>query len=333
MDLTTRYLGLELPHPLIAGAGPLCDTLDSARRLEDAGAAAVVLRSLFEEQIEQEALATHDALETHGEAFAEATSYLPEPPGFVLGPHAYLEHVRKLKHTLSVPVIASLNGTTPGGWVRYATLIEQAGADALELNVFDVPTDPALDARAIEDQTVDLVRQVCAAVKIPVAVKLSIRCTAPVHIARRLVEAGAAGLVVFNRYFEPEVDLENLEVVSHLRLSDSHELGLRLRWLAILSARVECPLAVTGGVHTATDALKAIACGASAVQLVSALLQRGPEAIRVIRDEMARWLEEHEYRNLAEARGCLNLDRCPDPGVYVRGNYLHLLQTFSQAGF
>lgn len=328
MDLSTTYLGFNLPHPVMGGAGPIADSFDSVRRVEDAGAAAIVLRSLFEEQIASEGLSTHRALDGHTDSFAEALTYLPDPDDFVLGPQEYLEHLRMVKEAVGVPVIASLNGTSAGGWLDYGRQMAEAGADALELNLYDVPMDAERSAASIEDQAAVVVAAVKDLVALPVAVKLSPFYTSPAHFAQRLVAAGADGLVLFNRYFEPDIDVEALEVMPRLQLSNPAELLLRLRWLAILSARVETSFAVTGGVHTGVDAIKAVMCGADAVQLVSLLLLRGPEAVGYVRDEMARWLEEHEYDSLAQARGSMNLDHCPAPHRLGRANYMHTLQTW-----
>jgi dihydroorotate dehydrogenase (fumarate) len=327
MNLETRYLGLTLAHPLMPGASPLVDDLDTVRRLEDAGAAAIVMHSLFEEQIAQE----HESalrMAMHGESFAEARSYLPEPPAFVLGPDQYLEQLRRIKRAVSVPVIASLNGVTASGWLFYARAIEAAGADALELNVYHVATDVHESAAHVERRVLDVLRAVKAAVRIPVAVKLSPWFSALAHFAAELRAAGADGLVLFNRFYQPDIDPEALEVVPRLRLSDSSELTLRLRWLAILHGRLDLSLAASGGVHRAEDALKALLAGAHAVQMVSALLQQGPEALTLVRDGLATWLEEHEYESLAQAQGSMSLVRCPDPEAFERANYLRVLQSW-----
>jgi dihydroorotate dehydrogenase (fumarate) len=331
MDLSTTYLGFNLPHPLMAGAGPISDSLDAARRLEDAGAAAIVLRSLFEEQIASEGLATYRAMEGPANTFAEALTYLPDPQEFVLGPHEYLEHLRMVKEAVGVPVIASLNGTSAGGWLDYGRQMAQAGADALELNLYDVPMDIERGAAQIEEQAMAVVATVKDLVAIPLAVKLSPFYTSPAHFAWHLVAAGADGLVLFNRYFEPDIDVEALEIMPRLQLSNPAELLLRLRWLAILSARVQTSFAVTGGIHTGVDAIKAMMCGADAVQLVSLILQRGSEVLGHVRYEMGRWLEEHEYDSLAQARGSMNLDHCPSPHRLGRANYMHTLQTWEPA--
>ncbi|MCB1057135.1 MAG: dihydroorotate dehydrogenase-like protein [Acidobacteria bacterium] len=334
MDLRTRYLGFELPHPFIPGASPLVDDLDTVRRLEDAGAAAIVMHSLFEEQIVGEELATVRALDEPAESFAEALSYLPEPDDFALGPHEYLEQLQRIKETVAVPVIASLNGTSRGGWLEYARLIRQAGADGLELNVYELVTDPMESSEDVEERTLEMVREVIQAVEgLPVAVKLSPFYTAPLHFAQLLDRAGAAGLVLFNRFYQADLDIEELEVERTLHLSERSELLLRLRWLAILEGKVGASLAVTGGVHEAEDAVKAILCGANAVQVVSTLLRRGPERLATLRDDLARWLMDHEYDSLEQMRGTMSLARCPDPHAFERANYLHLLQSWRREGW
>lgn len=328
MDLRTKYLGLELSHPFMPGASPLVDDLDMVKRLEDAGAAAIVMHSLFEEQITREQIATFLHTEPHGESFAEALCYFPSPDRFALGPEEYLEHIARIKGTVRCPIIASLNGTTLGGWLEYARAIEQAGADALELNVYALPADFEEDSLAIEDRTVEMLREVKRRIHIPVAVKLSPFYTSLPHFARRLDEAGADGLVLFNRFYQPDLDPENLEATRHLQLSSPAELPLRLRWLAILSGRIRPSLAVTGGIHSAQDAIKAIMSGAHAVQVVSALLRAGPEHLKRLRLETEAWMHEHEYESLEQMRGSMNLEACPDPAVYERANYMLVLQSW-----
>jgi dihydroorotate dehydrogenase (fumarate) len=326
MDLTTTYLGLKLPHPLMPGASPLVDDLDTVRRLEDEGAAAIVMHSLFEEQIAREQVATFVHTESHGYSFAEALSYFPTPDAFALGPEEYLDQIRRIKEAVRCPVIASLNGYTHGGWLGYARLMEQAGADALELNVYQLATDPDEDARTIEDRAVEMVREVRTSVRIPVAVKLSPFYTALANFAHRLDDTGAAGLVLFNRFYQPDIDVEELQVRRGLYLSNSSELPLRLRWLAILSGKLRCSLAASGGVHSVTDTVQALMAGADAVQVVSALLKNGPTALGQLRKGLARWLEEHEYDSLHQLQGSMSLEACPDPRVYERANYMLTLQ-------
>lgn len=328
MDLSTTYLGFDLPHPFMGGAGPLAQELDGARRLEDAGAAAIVLPSLFEEQISQERRATVFAMEVQHESFGEALTFMPEPPGLPLGAEHYLEHLRRVKAAVDVPVIASLNGVTDSGWLEYAQLLHEAGADALELNVYFVATDPREDGRTAEARVLDIANRVKQAVSLPVAVKLSPYFSAMAHLAHELDRAHADGLILFNRFFQPDIDIEAAEIQPTLHLSEPSELPLRLAWLGILSGRVNASLAVTGGVHDVSDAIKALMCGADAVQMVSALLQRGTFHLEAIREGVAQWLEEHEYTSLSQMKGSMNLLRCPDPAAYERANYMRLLQSY-----
>ena len=328
IDLSTRYLGLALPHPFMPGASPMVDDLDTVRRLEDAGAAAIVMHSLFEEQIELEQGRTRYDIESHVNAFSEASSFFPGPAEFRLGPQAYLDQIRRIKEAVKVPVIASLNGTTATGWLEYAKLMAQAGADALELNVYYVATDPTEQGADVERRTFDIVRAVKQAIRIPVAVKLSPFFSSLSHFAAALEASGADALVMFNRFYQPDIDIERLEVRNELHLSDSSELLLRLRWLAILSAQSKLELAVSGGVHTPEDAVKAVMAGAHAVQVVSALLKNGPQHLAALRTGLARILEERGYNSLSEMRGCMNLARSPDPAAFERGNYMRILQSW-----
>jgi dihydroorotate dehydrogenase (fumarate) len=331
MDLSTTYLGLSLPHPLMPGASPLVDDLNMVKRLEDAGAAAIVMHSLFEEQITGERARTLRHMEAHTNSFSEAPSYFPCCDELSVGPEPYLEQIRRIKAAVHVPVIGSLNGTTATGWLDYARMIQQAGADALELNFYVVATNPQEDGQAVEQRALDILRKVKASVTIPVAVKLSPFFGSFAHFASRLDGLGADGLVLFNRFYQPDIDVETLEVVPRLQLSDSSELLLRLRWLAVLSGHVRASLAVTGGVHTAVDAVKAVMAGAHAVQLVSALLQHGPERLTTIHEEMARWMEAHEYHSLGQMQGSMNLMRCPDPQAFERANYMRVLHSWRAA--
>ena len=327
MELRTRYLGLDLAHPLMPGASPLVDDVDMVRRLEDAGAPAIVMHSLFEEQLVQEELATVRFVEVYENSFAEALSYSAPSDEFRLGPDEYLDQIRKIKEATDLPVIGSLNGTTLGGWLSYAGLIQQAGADALELNVYELVTDPNESSSAVEDRTVRMLQAIRGAVTIPVSVKLSPFHSGLPHFGGALRDAGAHGLVLFNRFYQPDIDVEELEVVPALRLSTSGELLLRLRWLAVLSGRLECDLACSGGVHHAVDAVKAIMAGAHAVQIVSALLRNGPQYLTTLRDELVSWMEEHEYASVEQMRGSMNLLRCPDPSEFERANYVKILQS------
>ena len=330
MDLNTIYLGLRLPHPLVPGASPLSDDLDTVKQLEDAGAGAIVLRSLFEEQITREQEATHRHWDSHDDAFAEAVTFFPSRDTFVLGPEEYLNHVQRVKQTVRIPVIGSLNGMTPGGWLSYARLIEQAGADALELNVYHAPTDFEVSGSEVERQTVEMVRQVKHGLKIPLAVKLSPFFTAFAHFARQLDGAGADGLILFNRYFDPDIDVRELNVLRTLQLSNSTELPLRLRGIAALAGRIKASLAVTGGVHTALDVVKSTMAGAHITQMVSALLQNGPGHLQKVRADLEAWMVENEWSSLNEMRGNMSQERIPNPQVYERANYMLMLQTWER---
>jgi dihydroorotate dehydrogenase (fumarate) len=327
MDLTTRYLGLTLPHPLMLGASPLVDDLDSVRRAEDFGAAAIVMHSLFEEQIRHER-AEHDATAKHEESFAEALYFSPQRAELPLDPHRYLEQIRRIKDAVRIPVIASLNGTTNGGWLEYARLIDQAGADALELNAYRVATDPEESPESIERTTADMLVEVKAHTRLPVAVKLSPYHTSLAHFARRLESAHADGLVLFNRFYQPDIDLDQLEVAHRLELSTSADILLRLRWLAILSAQVNLSFGVSGGVHSVEDIVKVVMTGADGVQLVSELLAHGLHRLAELRSDLERWLEAHEYHSLAQARRSMNLAHCPDPAVYERVSYMRVLSSW-----
>ncbi|MFW5921430.1 MAG: dihydroorotate dehydrogenase-like protein [Polyangiales bacterium] len=331
VDLRTRYLGLELPHPVMPGASPMVDDLDTVRRLEDAGAAAIVMHSLFEEQLTADQMAAHELYDAPGEGHAEALGYFPATADFALGPDAYLEQIRKIREAVDVPVIGSLNGVSMGGWTHHAQLIEDAGASALELNMYTLPSDPAIDARAMEAQQLEIVRAVHAEVRIPIAVKLSPFYSALPAFVRALEAEGVSGVVLFNRLYEPDIDPESLELDRTLHLSDPSELLVRLRWLAILSSRTELSLAASGGVHDAMGALRAIMAGASAVQMVSALLRHGPRQLANVVTELRTWLEEHEYESLRQATGSMNDARAPDPSAYERANYIHLLQSWHGA--
>jgi dihydroorotate dehydrogenase (fumarate) len=328
MDLSVEYLGLKLKDPFMPGASPLADELGTVRALEDAGASAIVMRSLFEEQLAQEQMLAHKATDYSRESFAEASSFFPEPEEYRLGPDAYLEQLRRMKEAVDIPVIASLNGTTVAGWIEHARLIEQAGADAIELNVYGVGANPTLDGAELERRTLELVQSVAEKVDVPVAVKLSPFYTSLSQFAQRLELAGADGLILFNRLFQPEIDVEALEIKRVLHLSDNSELPLRLRWLGILSAQLGVPLAVSGGVHSALDAVRALMAGATVVQMVSVLLKEGPAHLASLRADVVRWLEEHEYNSLSQLRGSMNLASCPDPSAYERANYIALLQSW-----
>ena len=331
-DLSTTYLGLHLSSPLVPSASPLSRDLDTIARLEEAGAAAVVLHSLFEEQIAFESHALDRYLSTNADSFWEAQSYYPEPAEYTLHPEQYLEHIRRAKARVGIPIIASLNGVSPGGWTRYAGLIEQAGADALELNVYFVPTNPLLASDEIEQSTVDLVRDVRRSLGIPLAVKLSPFYTNMAALAHRLAGAGADGLVLFNRFNQPDFDLDTLDVVARPLISrdgDGEALRLPLRWIALLHDLVPIDLAATGGVHSARDALKLLLAGADVTMLASALLLRGPEHLRAIRSDLLNWLVEREYESVGQLRGSMSRHRVAEPAAFERAHYVRTVGTFA----
>ena len=328
LDLSTTYLGIKLANPIMPGASPLVDSLDRVKAMQDAGASAIVMHSLFEEQIDREMKAEYVHLRSHEDVFAEAANFFPESDDYALGPQEYLAHIRKIKETCKLPVIASLNGTQLGGWVEYANLIQQAGADALELNLYYLATDGAVSGEEVETDVLEIVRTVKAGVKIPVAVKLSPFFSSLSHMAKEIELNGADGLVLFNRFYQPDIDLEALEVVPKLDLSSPEELRLRLRWLAILFGQVKLPLACTGGVHSAHDVIKSILAGASVVQVVSSLLKHNPAHIRTLLTGLEQWMQEKEYVSIAQMRGALSLQNCPDPAAFERANYLKILQVW-----
>lgn len=328
MILDTNYMGLKLESPLVAGASPLSDDLDACRRLEDAGAAALVMHSLFEEQITLEQRSIDHHLSAYENAHPEAMGYFPEPESFALGPDGYLEQIRAIKEALDIPVIASLNGITLGGWTHYAELMAEAGADGLELNVYYVATDPEESPRDVEQRYFDILSAVKSEVQIPIAMKLSPFFSAPLYTAKQLAAAGADALVYFNRFYQPDIDVDSLEVLPVVKLSDSQALLLRLRWLAASFGHVPCSLAATGGVHTGNDAIKAIMAGASVVQMTSALLKHGPEHIRHVHHEMVAWMRDNEYASVAQMLGSMSLSKTPDPAAFERANYMKVLQSW-----
>jgi dihydroorotate dehydrogenase (fumarate) len=327
MDLSTTYMGFKLPHPLIPGASPMVDNLDTVRRLEDAGAPLLVMHSLFEEQIVNEELYFTRAMEHTDYSAPEAMGYFPRPAEFALGTDEYLEQIYLLKRAVSVPVIASLNGTTEGGWLAYAGLIEQAGADGLELNIYDLAADPDETGELVESRALRVVRAVRDSLTIPIAIKLSPFYSSIANFAKQLDDLDVSALVLFNRFYQPDIDIEELKAI-RVNLSTPSDLLLRLRWLALLHGKVRASLAATGGVHSATDAIKAVMAGADGVQIVSALLQHGPEYLKVVREGMAHWLEEHTYESLAQMQGSMSLARCADPKAYERANYMRILQSW-----
>jgi dihydroorotate dehydrogenase (fumarate) len=329
VDMHTRYLGLELSGPVVPSASTLSSRIDTLKRLQDAGASAVVMQSLFEEQIEHEELAIHRFLETGVDSNPEASTYFPELEDYNTGPDQYLRHLEDTKRELAIPVIGSLNGSSDGGWVRYAKLIEDAGADALELNVYVVAADPADTAESVESRYLDLVRAVRGSVSIPLAVKVGPYFTAFANMAHRLVDAGADGLVVFNRFMQPDIDLETLEVDPTLRLSSSDELRLPLRWIAILKGRIDTSLAATTGVHAWEDAMKLVLAGADVTMMASALFEHGPRRLAEVLDGIRTWLEEREYVSLEQARGSVSQASCPDPDAFERSNYMKAVVNYS----
>ncbi len=328
MDLSTRYMGLTLKNPLVPSASPLSSEVDNVRHMEDVGAAAVVLYSLFEEQIHHEAREIDHFLTTFNESYAEALSYFPEPEEFKnLHAEEYLEHIRKLKEAVSIPIIASLNGVSAGGWMKYARYIEEAGADAIELNIYYIPTDPRITSQEIEAMYVEDLKTVKSSVKIPVAIKLSPFFTAFANLAKRLDEAGADALVLFNRFYQPDIDLENLDVVPDLILSTSFEMRLPLRWIAILYGRLKASLAATTGIHTATDVIKMLMVGADVTMLASVLFQEGIDVISEILADMRRWMEEHEYASVSQMKGSMSYQNVAEPSAFERANYIKVLQS------
>jgi len=328
-DLSTTYLGLSLKNPLVVSASPLCEDVDNIRRMEDAGAAAVVLHSLFEEQIDFESQHL-DRFLSHGtESFAESLSYFPTLADYKLGPDEYLKHIRRAKAAVGIPVIGSLNGVSTGGWIRYAKMIQEAGADALELNVYYIATDPEMGSAQVEQMYLDLVRDVKATLKIPVAVKLGHAFTAMANLARRLDQVGADALVLFNRFYQPDLDLEKLEAVPRLTLSNSYELLLRLHWVAILYGHIRADLAVTGGVHTAQDVLKAMMSGAHVAMMTSALLKNGIGHLAKVRSDLLAWMEEHEYASIRQMQGSMSYRSVAEPAAFERGNYMKVLSSYA----
>ncbi len=328
-DLRSRYLGLALRNPIVAAASPMTSSIDSPRRLEDAGVAAVVLPSLFEEQIEHEEMATHDLMLSGAGLSPEARSFFPEMQNYNTGPDNYLKLIGAAKKALSVPVIPSLNGYTPGGWTRIAKQFEQAGADAIELNVYFLATDPEDSSTSVETRYVDLVASVSSMVSIPVAVKVSPYFSAMANMAARLAAAGASGLVLFNRFVQPDILLEELEVTPQLVLSTSGELRLALRWIAILRGRVKASLAATGGAHTADDVLKLLLAGADCVMLASSLLRQGPAHVATLVSGVEKWMTEREYTSVEQMKGSLSQQACPDPAAFERSNYMKALTSYT----
>ena len=332
MDLKTTYLGLKLRTPLVPAASPLSEEIDGIKQMEDAGASAVVLYSLFEEQLRQDRAELDHHMEHGTESFAEALTYFPEPKEFRLGPEEYLKHISEAKKAVRIPVIASLNGSSAGGWTQYAKGIQQAGADALELNIYFIPTDAETSGSQVEQVYVDLVSQVKASLHIPVAVKIGAYFSSLPNTARRLDQAGAAALVLFNRFYQPDFDMENLEVVPNLILSTPHELLLRLNWVAVLYGKIQADMAITGGVHTAEDVLKSMMAGARVAMMTSALLKNGIGHLATVLTDVMKWMEDHEYESIHQMQGSMSQRAVADPSAFQRANYVKVLSSYSLKG-
>ena len=327
IDLGTTYLGLQLRTPLVASASPLSQEIDGIRRLEDAGASAVVLYSLFEEQLRQEGFELEHHLGEGTNSFAEAASFFPQPHEFQLGPEGYLTHIHRAKQAVSVPIIASLNCTTVGGWIGYAKLIQRAGADALECNIYSIPTDPDLDSAGVEQQCLDIVKAVKAAVHIPVAVKISPFFSNIANMAKRFDEAGANSLVLFNRFYQPDINLDELEIQPNVLLSTPQALRLPLTWIGILYGRIRANLAATSGVHAAEDVVKLLMVGADVTMLCSTLLRNGVGYLPRIEEGLLEWMENHEYESVQQMKGSMSQIRCPNPSAFERSQYMKAVKS------
>lgn len=331
MKLTTTYLGFKLRTPLVPSASPLSENIDNIKRMEDAGASAIVFHSLFEEQLRRDQHELQFYLEQNTAISAEAATYFPEPPAFRVGPDAYAENIARAKAAVNIPIIGSLNGATFGGWLKYAQAIEQAGADALELNIYSIPTDPDLSAEDIEQNYLAILASLKGQLKIPVAVKLSPYFTNLAQFARRLDRAGANALVLFNRFYQPDIELETLEISPNVLLSSPMAMRLPMRWIALLHGRLGANLAATSGIHRATDALKMLMAGADVTMLCSVLLRRGIDHIRVIEREMLQWMEEHQYESVEQLKGSMSQEHCPDPSAFERAQYMRALSTYPRS--
>lgn len=329
MDLSTEYLGLKLKNPLVAAASPLTADPDSLKRLRDAGAAAVVLHSLFEEQLQHDAEELHHHTTFGTESYAESLSYFPAQEEYRLGPDEYLDHIRKAKDVLEIPVIASLNGCSPGGWTHYAALMQEAGADAIELNVYYIATDPALSSAQVEGLYIDALKAVKQSATVPVAIKVGPYFSAMANMATRLDLAGADGLVLFNRFYQPNINLDTLEVEPDLVLSSPAELRLPLRWIAVLYGHIKANLAANSGIATGTDVLKTLMAGADVAQLCSVLLRKGPEELANILAGMRTWMAEHDYESVTQLKGSLSQKSCPNPTAFERANYMKALNSYT----
>ena len=332
MDITTNYLGLQLRSPIVVGAAaPLTEDLDNLKRMEDAGAAAVVLHSLFEEQLRQEKFELHHHLEYGTESFAEALTYFPEPEVFHVDASEYLKHISQAKKMVNIPVIASLNSSTIGGWTNYAKELEIAGADALELNIYNIPTNMDMTGEQVEHNYINILQAVKSQVNIPVAVKLSPFFSNMANMSKKLVEAGVNGLVLFNRFYQPDIDIEELEVMTNVLLSTPQAMRLPMRWIAILYGRLEVDFAATSGVQKGQDVIKMMMVGANVTQVVGALLRHGINQIKVIETDMIKWMEENEYESIAQMRGSMSQINCPDESAFERAQYMKAIQSYQPA--
>ncbi|HTY86545.1 MAG TPA: dihydroorotate dehydrogenase-like protein [Candidatus Acidoferrum sp.] len=329
MNLTTNYLGLKLRTPLVPSASPLSEEIDNIKRMEDAGASAVVLYSLFEEQLRQDRLELHHHMEHGTESFAEALTYFPEAEEYHLGPEEYLKHIASAKKAVKIPIIASLNGSSTGGWTQYAKLVQQAGADALELNIYYIPTNMQLPGGEVEQTYLDILKAVKSEVTIPVAVKLSPFFSNFANMAKRLDETGANGLVLFNRFYQPDIDLEALEVKPNILLSTPMAMRVPLRWIAILYGHLKASLAATSGIHRATDVLKMLMAGADVTMLCSTLIRHGAGHIQTIEKDLVAWMEEHEYESVTQLKGSLSQQKCEAPAAFERAQYMKAISTYT----
>jgi dihydroorotate dehydrogenase (fumarate) len=328
LDLTTTYMGLQLRNPFVVSASPLSRKIDRVRRLEEAGAAAIVMYSLFEEQIDHESRALDHFLSHNSESHAEALSYFPDLGHYNLEPEQYVNHLKRLKDAVNIPIIASLNGISTGGWIEYAGRLQEAGADALELNIYFVPTDPQLDGATIERNFIELVQEVRQQIHIPLSIKIGPHFTSVANMAMRFTQAGANGLTLFNRFYQPDLDLTTFSVVPNLKLSTSDELRLPLRYIAILYGRVAVDLALSGGIHTVEDAIKGVMAGASVVMMASELLHSGTARLAEMLYDLHAWMIEHEYSSIAQMRGCMSQRAVAEPAAFERANYLKILNSF-----